>query len=36
VMAWSGRARTAVEALRQRGDPYVNKLAKHWLALLPA
>ena len=36
VMARSARARTAVAALGQRGDPHVKKLAKHWLALLPA
>lgn len=35
VMARSELARTAVEALRQRSDPHVKKLAKHWLALLP-
>jgi hypothetical protein len=36
VMARSELARSAAEALRQRGDPHVRKLAKHWLALLPA
>ena len=36
VMARSQLARTAAEALGQRHDPHVKKLAKHWLALLPA
>jgi HEAT repeat protein len=36
VMTRSQLARTAAEALGQRGDPHVKKLAKHWLALLPA
>jgi HEAT repeat protein len=36
VMARSQLARTAAEALGQRRDPHVKKLAKHWLALLPA
>jgi HEAT repeat protein len=36
VMMRSALARTAAEALRQRQDPHVKKLAKHWLALLPA
>jgi hypothetical protein len=36
VMARSELARSAAEALLQRRDPHVRKLAKHWLALLPA
>ena len=36
VMARSARAQTAVAALGQRGDPHVKKLARHWLAQLPA